>query len=118
MRVGGQSSPLLSHLLTDWCMISVLITANMARGCRWSRNLKPNFCPGRDLKSEPLDCLVQHTNHHRAPPYIAQFNSKAISRLLHRVMEYKAWFDRHLHGDKESLDWFKIYKIIQNKLLQ
>src|SRR6218665_3354567 len=36
-------------------MVSALIIAELARSRRWSRNLKPNFCPGRDLNPEPHD---------------------------------------------------------------
>ena len=36
------------------CAISVLIIhVELARERRWSRNLEPNFCPGRDLNPEP-----------------------------------------------------------------
>src|SRR6218665_1320791 len=31
------------------CAISVLTIAEFARRCSWSRNLKPNLCPGHDL---------------------------------------------------------------------
>ena len=49
MRTWGQSS---SH----WhCTVSVLIIAELARGRKWSRNLDPNFCPGRDLNHESFD---------------------------------------------------------------
>src|SRR6218665_1673321 len=36
-------------------MVSALIIAELARGHRWSRNLKPNFYPGQDLNPEPHD---------------------------------------------------------------
>src|SRR6218665_2531793 len=52
MRAGGKSSLSQSHLPTD-CAVSVLIMAELARGRRWSRNLEPNFCPGRGLNPEP-----------------------------------------------------------------
>src|SRR5688572_7109762 len=37
------------------CVVSVLIIAELAKGHRCSRNLEPNFCPGGDLNSQPLD---------------------------------------------------------------
>ena len=55
MRERCQSSPSSSHLPTDSALVSVLIIAELARGCRWNRNLEPNFCLGRDLNAEPLD---------------------------------------------------------------
>ena len=35
--------------------VSVLIVAELVRGCRWSRTLHPNICIGRDFNPEPLD---------------------------------------------------------------
>src|SRR6218665_1594338 len=43
-------------------MVSVLIIAELAMGCRWSRNLQPNFCPGRNLNPESQS-VIQHANH-------------------------------------------------------
>ena len=48
--------PVLSLTISSshWqCAVSVLIIAELTRGRRWSRNLEPNFCPGRDLNPEP-----------------------------------------------------------------
>src|SRR6218665_2888092 len=70
MRAGGQSSPSPSHLHTVG-LLSVLIIAELARGRRWSRNLEPNFCPGRDSNPEPhgLTTLCHNKDdQHRPPP--------------------------------------------------
>ena len=53
MRAGGQSSPSPLHLPTDSGCQCTHHVAELARGRRWSINLEPNFCPGRDLNSEP-----------------------------------------------------------------
>ena len=50
--------PVLSLIVSSshWqCAVSILIIAAFARGCRWSRNLKPNFCFRWDLNPKPLD---------------------------------------------------------------
>src|SRR6218665_271075 len=36
-------------------MASVLIITELAKGCRWNRNLEPNSCFGRDLNPKPYD---------------------------------------------------------------
>jgi len=35
------------------CTVGVLIIAELARACRWSRTLDASFCPGRDLHPRP-----------------------------------------------------------------
>ena len=47
---GGWPVLSLTVLSSYWqSAVSVLIIAELARGCRWSINLGPNFCPGRGL---------------------------------------------------------------------
>src|SRR6218665_2484726 len=53
---GGWPVLSLTVSFSHWqCAVSVQIIGELARGCRWNRNLKPNFCPGRGLNSEPHD---------------------------------------------------------------
>src|SRR6218665_1705058 len=58
VHVGGW--PVLSLNISsshEQCAVSVLITAEFARGRRWSRNLDQNFCPGQNLN--PLTSPVE-----------------------------------------------------------
>ena len=59
--------PVLSHAISSshWqCMVYVLIIARLARGCRWSRNIKSNFYPRGDLNPnfsvDILECQPPH----------------------------------------------------------
>ena len=53
MRAGGESSLSLRLIFQRECTVSVLIIAEFARDCRWSRNLDINFfCKMRRDKEE------------------------------------------------------------------
>src|SRR6218665_681744 len=45
------TSPLPQHLIFPLTVCGQC--PELARGRRWSRNLEPDFCPGRDLNPEP-----------------------------------------------------------------
>lgn len=52
---GGQSRSWLRRLIFPLTCVSVLIIAELARACTWSRNLEPNFCADQDLNPGPHD---------------------------------------------------------------
>ena len=48
------STPRLNPKGGIWRCKEPLTQAELDRGRKWSRNLNPNFCLGRDLNPEPL----------------------------------------------------------------
>jgi len=56
MMADGQSSPLPSHLTTDSVrsVYSSIITGNYRSTSKWSRNLKTNLCPDREIWNPDL----------------------------------------------------------------
>ena len=67
-------------------MVSVLIIAELARGCRCRRNLKPNLCPGWDLNPEMLkwqsSTLTIRPHHTRIPTSISKTSHNWRAGLL------------------------------------
>src|SRR6218665_2263775 len=90
MSVGGQSSPSQTYLLND----SAFIIAEFANGCRWSRNLEPNCCPGRDLITQPLGGQPSIITTEQISPFITPTLS---------VLERKHQLGQFGHSSKSSI---------------
>ena len=93
-------------------MVSVLIIAKLTRGCRWSRNLEPNFCSGQDFNHKPLDW--QSSKLSNIPQHLPVVRNQWKFQLPYRMLNeecHEQGRHQNILGvlDLGILHWFWVY---------